>query len=98
MPGAAPSSSQTVDGASSSASANAASSAPPNPQQILGPGQRTVTDQIQDGEVARWAATLQVARVSRWGGMISTPDASLQVSRAAATNEPKRYLTTLISP
>ena len=26
----------------------------------------------------RWVATLQPARVTRWGGMISTPDAVLQ--------------------
>ena len=28
--------------------------------------------------VSRWVATLQPARVTRWGGMISTPDAVLQ--------------------
>ena len=27
----------------------------------------------------RWAGTLPRARVTRWGGMISTPDAVLQV-------------------
>ncbi len=58
--------------ASSSSSSNVLASLPLA-------GSRTVTDQIQDDEVARWAVTLQVARVSRWGGMISTPDASLQV-------------------
>jgi len=41
---------------------------------------RTVTNQIQDDEVVAWAARLSVARVSRWGGMISTPDASLQLA------------------
>ena len=41
---------------------------------------RTVANLIQDDEVARWAARLPRARVSRWGGMISTPDAVLQVS------------------
>ena len=28
--------------------------------------------------VSRWVTTLQPARVTRWGGMISTPDAVLQ--------------------
>lgn len=40
---------------------------------------RTVTNQIQDDEVSRWAASLPRARVTRWGGMISTPDGMLQV-------------------
>jgi len=35
-------------------------------------------DQIEDDEVMRWAGTLPRARVTRWGGMISTPDAVLQ--------------------
>ncbi|KAI8428676.1 hypothetical protein MSG28_007398 [Choristoneura fumiferana] len=30
-------------------------------------------------EVSRWAASLARARVTRWGGMISTPDDVLQV-------------------
>ena len=42
---------------------------------------RTVSSNLmQDDEVARWAARLPRARVSRWGGMISTPDAVLQVN------------------
>ena len=39
---------------------------------------RTVTDQMQDDEVLRWAGGLPRARVTRWGGMISTPDSMLQ--------------------
>ena len=33
---------------------------------------------MEDDDVVRWAATLPRARVARWGGMISTPDAVLQ--------------------
>merc|ERR1719336_3387414 len=33
---------------------------------------------LEDDEVMRWAGTLPRARVTRWGGMISTPDAVLQ--------------------
>jgi len=43
-------------------------------------GARTVTNQIQENEMDTWASRLAVARVSRWGGMISTPDAGLQSS------------------
>jgi len=35
-------------------------------------------DQMEESDVVRWAATLPRARVTRWGGMISTPDAVLQ--------------------
>ena len=41
---------------------------------------RGLQDQIEDDEVMRWAGTLPRARVTRWGGMISTPDAVLQVT------------------
>ena len=30
-------------------------------------------------EVPQWCSSLPIARVTRWGGMISTPDALLQV-------------------
>jgi len=39
---------------------------------------RGLGDQLEDDEVMRWAGTLPRARVTRWGGMISTPDAVLQ--------------------
>jgi E3 ubiquitin-protein ligase NRDP1 len=29
-------------------------------------------------DFSRWSVSLQLARVTRWGGMISTPDAVLQ--------------------
>jgi len=45
---------------------------------ISNPGVRALQDQIEDGDVMRWSATLPRARVTRWGGMISTPDAVLQ--------------------
>ena len=41
-------------------------------------GVRGLQDQIEDDEVMRWSGTLPRARVTRWGGMISTPDAVLQ--------------------
>lgn len=41
-------------------------------------GVRGLQDQIEDDEIMRWAGTLPRARVTRWGGMISTPDAVLQ--------------------
>jgi len=33
---------------------------------------------IENDSIVRWCATMQPARVTRWGGMISTPDAVLQ--------------------
>ncbi|GAB6032174.1 E3 ubiquitin-protein ligase NRDP1 [Chamberlinius hualienensis] len=35
-------------------------------------------DQMEQDDVVRWSSSLQRARVTRWGGMISTPDAGLQ--------------------
>ena len=40
------------------------------------PARRTFADSTDD--VQQWIQTLQPARVTRWGGMISTPDAVLQ--------------------
>lgn len=34
----------------------------------------------EDSEVLEWVSALQPARVTRWGGMISTPDAGLQAA------------------
>jgi len=45
---------------------------------LANPGVRALQDQIEEDDVMRWAATLSRARVTRWGGMISTPDAVLQ--------------------
>ena len=42
-------------------------------------GVRGMPNELEDDEVMRWAGTLPRARVTRWGGMISTPDAVLQV-------------------
>lgn len=47
---------------------------------ISNPAMRAITDQMERDEVVRWSATLPRARVTRWGGMISTPDELLQVS------------------
>jgi len=42
------------------------------------PGMRAMSDQMEENDVMRWTNTLPRARVTRWGGMISTPDAVLQ--------------------
>lgn len=42
------------------------------------PGMRAIGDQMEENDVMRWTNTLPRARVTRWGGMISTPDAVLQ--------------------
>jgi len=39
---------------------------------------REIQSEIENEEILRWVSTLQPARVTRWGGMISTPDAVLQ--------------------
>ena len=35
-------------------------------------------ERVENDEILRWSNNLQLARVTRWGGMISTPDAVLQ--------------------
>ena len=47
---------------------------------VSNPAMRAIADQMEQDEVMRWANTLPRARVTRWGGMISTPDAVLQVN------------------
>ncbi|XP_071941330.1 E3 ubiquitin-protein ligase NRDP1-like [Antedon mediterranea] len=42
------------------------------------PSIRAIEDEIEQNEVLRWVNSLPLARVTRWGGMISTPDAVLQ--------------------
>lgn len=49
---------------------------------ISNPQMRAIADQMEQDEVVRWASSLARARVTRWGGMISTPDAMLQVRLA----------------
>lgn len=46
---------------------------------VSNPAMRAIADQMERDEVLRWSNSLQRARVTRWGGMISTPDDSLQV-------------------
>lgn len=46
---------------------------------VSNPTMRVLADQMEREEVSRWAASLARARVTRWGGMISTPDDVLQV-------------------
>lgn len=43
------------------------------------PAMRAIADQMERDEVIRWSTSLARARVTRWGGMISTPDEALQV-------------------
>ncbi|XP_063240199.1 E3 ubiquitin-protein ligase NRDP1 isoform X2 [Bacillus rossius redtenbacheri] len=38
------------------------------------PAMRAIADQMERDEVLRWSSSLPRARVTRWGGMISTPD------------------------
>ncbi|GLV45679.1 early girl [Carabus blaptoides fortunei] len=45
---------------------------------ISNPAMRAIADQMERDEVARWSNSLTRARVTRWGGMISTPDEVLQ--------------------
>ncbi|XP_012267210.1 E3 ubiquitin-protein ligase NRDP1 isoform X2 [Athalia rosae] len=45
---------------------------------VSNPAMRAIADQMERDEVVRWSATLPRARVTRWGGMISTPDGLLQ--------------------
>lgn len=46
---------------------------------VSNPGIPALNDDIDREEVSRWSNTLSRARVTRWGGMISTPDDMLQV-------------------
>jgi E3 ubiquitin-protein ligase NRDP1 len=46
---------------------------------VSNPAMRAIADQMERDEVIRWSNSLPRARVTRWGGMISTPDDSLQV-------------------
>jgi E3 ubiquitin-protein ligase NRDP1 len=46
---------------------------------ISNPSMRAIADAMERDEVLRWSNFLQRARVTRWGGMISTPDEVLQV-------------------
>lgn len=46
---------------------------------VSNPTMRALADQMEREEVVRWASSLSRARVTRWGGMISTPDDVLQV-------------------
>lgn len=39
-----------------------------------------IVETFEQSEVERWVQSLPLARVTRWGGMISTPDSSLQES------------------
>lgn len=53
---------------------------------VSNPAMRAIADQMERDEVVRWSSSLARARVTRWGGMISTPDDSLQVVVYFKTN------------
>ena len=42
------------------------------------PSVKSLLEHLENDEVVRWTASLPLARVTRWGGMISTPDTVLQ--------------------
>ncbi|KAJ8320414.1 hypothetical protein KUTeg_002001 [Tegillarca granosa] len=45
---------------------------------VSNPRMREIQSEMENTDVVRWVNSLQAARVTRWGGMISTPDAVLQ--------------------
>uniref|UniRef100_K1Q2Z3 E3 ubiquitin-protein ligase NRDP1 n=1 Tax=Magallana gigas TaxID=29159 RepID=K1Q2Z3_MAGGI len=45
---------------------------------VSNPRMREIQSEMENADVLRWVNSLQTARVTRWGGMISTPDAVLQ--------------------
>ncbi|XP_055870807.1 E3 ubiquitin-protein ligase NRDP1-like isoform X1 [Biomphalaria glabrata] len=45
---------------------------------IMNPRVREIQTTMENEDLTRWVNSLQPARVTRWGGMISTPDAVLQ--------------------
>ncbi|XP_044732704.1 E3 ubiquitin-protein ligase NRDP1 [Chrysoperla carnea] len=45
---------------------------------LSNPTMRAIADQMERDETIRWIGSLTRARVTRWGGMISTPDEILQ--------------------
>lgn len=54
---------------------------------VTNPTMRAIADQMERDEVIRWSNSLVRARVTRWGGMISTPDDSLQLMIKRALSE-----------
>lgn len=54
---------------------------------VSNPAMRAIADQMERDEVVRWSSTLARARVTRWGGMISTPDDALQMMIKRALSE-----------
>lgn len=45
---------------------------------VSNPRIREIQTEMENADVVRWVSNLQKARVTRWGGMISTPDTVLQ--------------------
>ena len=60
---------------------------------VSNPAMRAIADQMERDEVLRWSNSLPRARVTRWGGMISTPDDSLQVVVITSTFDEQIQIT-----
>ncbi|GIX82677.1 hypothetical protein CDAR_295763 [Caerostris darwini] len=54
---------------------------------LANPSVPPVVETLEQDETIRWANSLQRARVTRWGGMISTPDSVLQTMVRRALSE-----------
>lgn len=54
---------------------------------LSNPSVPALVESIEQDEVLRWSNSLQRARVTRWGGMISTPDSVLQAMVRRALSE-----------
>ncbi|XP_071444547.1 E3 ubiquitin-protein ligase NRDP1 [Hetaerina americana] len=54
---------------------------------ISNPAMRAIADRMERDEVIRWSNTLVRARVTRWGGMISTPEVALRTLVKRALSE-----------
>lgn len=66
---------------------------------VSNPGMPALSDDIDREEVSRWSNTLSRARVTRWGGMISTPDDMLQAMIKRSLSDsgcPARIVETLM--
>ncbi|XP_046681463.1 E3 ubiquitin-protein ligase NRDP1 [Homalodisca vitripennis] len=54
---------------------------------VSNPTMRALAEEMERDEVVRWSNSLTRARVTRWGGMISTPDDMLQAMIRRSLNE-----------
>lgn len=59
---------------------------------LTNPSVRAIVEEIERDEIVRWSNSLTRAKVSRWGGMISTPDEYLQVRYSLIDFEVSMYI------